>query len=130
MSISVDWGNAQQTIVHYQIKGEWTWLEFETALQQSIIMAFTVTHTVHEIFDLSYSQPFPDNSLLFWRNVMRVMPDNRGYLVFVGGGANVSSLLSVLERNNPSISDKLHSVDNLQQAHKLLEYLEAKGDVA
>lgn len=127
MSISVDWGNAQQTVIHYDIKGEWTWLEFEAALQQSIIMTFTVTHAVHEIFDLSYSQPFPDDSLLFWRNAVRVMPENRGYLVFVGGGPNVSSLLSVLQRNNPAFADKLHSVDSLQQAYKLLDYLVAKG---
>lgn len=129
MSISVDWGNSQQTVAHYDIKGEWTWLEFEAALQQSIIMTFGVPHAVHEIFDLSYSQPFPDDSLLFWRNVMRVMPDNRGYLVFVGGGANVSSLLSILQRNNPSFSDKLHNVDSLQQAHKLLTYLASKGGI-
>ncbi len=127
MSISVDWDDSQQATIHYNIKGEWTWLEFEAALQQSIIMTYSVDHTVHEIFDLSYSQPFPDDSLLFWRNVMRVMPENRGYMVFVGGGPNVSSLLSVLERNTPAYADRLHSLDKLPQARKLLDYLVAKG---
>ncbi len=128
MSISIDWDDdTQQTAIHYNIRGEWTWLEFEAALQQSIIMTYTVEHAVHEIFDLSYSQPFPDDSLLFWRNVMRVMPENRGYMVFVGGGPNVSTLLSVLERSTPDYVDKLHSINNLQQARKLLTYLEAKG---
>jgi hypothetical protein len=130
MSISVDWDDSQQMTIRYNIRGEWTWLEFEGALQQSIIMTYTQDHAVHEIFDLSYSQPFPDDGLLFWRNVIRVMPENRGYLVFVGGGASVSSLLSVLERNTPAYVGKLHTVGNLQQAHKLITYLQAKDGVA
>jgi len=130
MSISISWDDdTQQNAVHYNIRGDWTWLEFEAAIQQSIIMTYAVDHAVHEIFDLSYSQPFPDDSLLFWRNVMRVMPENRGYMVFVGGGSNVSSLLSVLGRTTPAQSDRLHSLDNIQQARKLLTYLEAKGSV-
>ena len=127
MNISVDWGNDQQTVVNYDIKGKWTWLEFEAGLQQSIIKTYTVTHPVHEIYDLTYSQPFPDDSLLFWRNAIRVMPENRGHLVFVGGGHAVSTLLSVLSRTNPAFSDRLHNVDSLQQAHKLLKFLEARN---
>ena len=127
MSISVDWDESQQATIRYNISGKWTWLEFEAALQQSIIMTYSVDHAVHEIFDLSYSQPFPDDSLIFWRNVMRVMPENRGYMVFVGGGPNVSSLLSILKRNTPAHADRLHSLDNLSQARKLVDYLVAKG---
>ena len=127
MSISVDWDDSQQATIRYNIKGEWTWLEFEAALQQSIILTYSVVHTVHEIFDLSYSQPFPDNSLLFWQNAMRVLPENRGFMVFVGGGANISSLLSVLKRTTPAYGDRLHSLDNLSQGRKLVDYLVAKG---
>ena len=103
MSVSAGWDNDQQSVVLYDIKGVWTWLEFEAALQQSIILTFNVIHTVHEIYDMTYSQPFPENSMRFWQNAIRVMPENRGHLVFVGGGKNVASLLSVLGRAHPAI---------------------------
>lgn len=130
MAIKVDWGNDQQTVVYYDIKGKWTWLELEAGLQESIIKTLDVMQTVHEIYDLTYSQPFPENSLEFWRNALRVMPDNRGHMVFVGTDKEVARLLSVLSRMYPAFSDRLHTVDTLHQAHKLLQYLESKNGIA
>lgn len=127
MAITVTWGNDQQTIINYDIKGKWSWLEFESGLQQSIIKTMDVIHAVDEIYDLTYSQPFPDNSLDFWRNALRVMPDNRGHLVFVGTDKAVAQLLIVLGRTYPAYADRLHTVDNLKQAHKLLTYLQSKN---
>ena len=129
MSISVNWGNDLHTIIQYDIKGKWTWLEFESALQQSIIMTLESVSTISEIYDLTYSQPFPEDSLDFWRNAIRVMPENRGHMVFIGGGSTVPSLLTVLERIDPAYADRLHSVDSLNQAYKLLQYLESKSGV-
>lgn len=129
MSLTVDWGNTQQTIIQYNIKGQWTWLEFESALQQSIIMTLETHDTVSEIYDLTYSQPMPEDSLHFWRNAIRVMPDNRGHLVFIAGGQIISSLLTILERIDPGYADRLHNVDSLNQAYKLLQYLETKSSV-
>jgi len=130
MAIKVDWGNDQHTVVQYDIKGKWTWLELEAGLQQSIIMTMEVPQTVHEIYDLTYSQPFPENSLEFWRNALRVMPDNRGHMVFVGTDAEVAKLLTTLSRMYPAYSDHLHTVESLRQAHKLLQYLESKNGIA
>lgn len=129
MTISVDWGNSQQTVMQYAITGKWTWLELEAALQHSIISTLESTSAVHEIYDMTYSQPLPEDSLDFWRNAIRVMPENRGHLVFVGGGNNVPPLLKVLERIDPAYADRLHTVDSLNQAHKLLQFLEAKNGV-
>lgn len=126
MSIAVDWGNEGRTVIHYDIRGHWTWLELEASLQQSMMMTLDVVQTVHEIYDLAYSQPLPEDSLNFWRNAIRVMPENRGHIVFAGGGNNVPSLLTVLGRIYPAYADILHHVSSLQQAHKLLDYLEAK----
>ncbi len=130
MAIKVDWGNDRKTVVHYDIKGKWSWLELEAGLQQSIIMTLDVIQTVSEIYDLTYSQPFPENSLEFWRNALRVMPDNRGHMVFIGTDKEVSRLLSILSRMYPAWSDRLHTVDTLHQAHKLLNYLESKNGIA
>ena len=127
MSISVSWGNTQESIIHYDVKGKWTWLELEAALQQSIIMTLERVSIINEIYDLTYSQPLPDDSLDFWRNAIRVMPENRGHLVFIGGGNNVPTLLTVLARIDPAYADRLHNVDSLHQAHKLLQYLESKN---
>ena len=127
MGISVDWGNPDKTIITYNIKGKWNWLDMEAGLQQSIIMTFTVSHVVHEIYDLQYSQPFPDESINFWRNVLRVMPENRGYMIFVGGGNPIASLISMLGTVAPTYVDQLQAVDKMPQAHRLITYLENKS---
>ncbi len=126
MAIVVDWSDDEQSIIQYDIKGQWSWLEFESGLQQSIVQTMEVLHTVHEIYDLTYSQPFPENSLDFWRNALRVMPDNRGHIIFVGTEKNVSSLLIRLQRMYPGYADRLHTADTLGQAHKLIIYLKSK----
>lgn len=129
MSIAVDWSDDEQTIILYDIKGQWSWLEFESGLQQSIVQTMEVLHMVHEIYDLTYSQPFPENSLDFWRNALRVMPDNRGHMVFVGTEKNVSALLVRLRRMYPGYADRLHTADTLRQAYKLVNYLKSKGSI-
>lgn len=125
--IAVDWDHPNKTIITYDIKGKWNWLDMESGLQQSIIMTYSVPHLVHEIYDLQYSQPFPDDSINFWRNVLRVMPENRGFMIFVGGGAIVASLISMLGTISPTHVDQLHAVDKMPQARRLLTYLENKS---
>jgi len=130
MSILVGWTNSDKDTIQCVIQGSWTWLEMEAALEQSFMLTESVTHLVDVIVDLRHSQPFPDDGLLFFKNALKVLPENRGNIIIVGGGNSLRSLVSLLKIVSRSQARRLHTVDSPRQADLLMKQLRQKHAVA
>jgi hypothetical protein len=98
MSITVSWDNEEKTIARYTFSGKWTWLEFQTAVNQIHTMVRSVPNKVDYLAELQHSEVPVGNALFHIRRAIKAAPKNSGLLVVSGGSSFVSAIFSVIAR--------------------------------
>lgn len=83
MSIQVGWSNSAQSVITYKFQNQWTWVDFEEALETGFGLVESVSHPVDVIFDMTTCKQIPDGGMLYWRKMLRVSPPNQQIVTFV-----------------------------------------------
>jgi hypothetical protein len=122
MTITVQWDNAEKSIVRYIYEGPWTLNDFNTAYLQARELMDTVDHKVHLIIDVTKSGLLPSNVLARSQSVARRHHPNEGSVVIVGASTFIRSLLEIYQRVYSDLvaPGKFHTAPNLEEARRLL----------
>lgn len=121
MGITVNWDNEQQSIIRYDAKGRWDWIDFDRAVERAFTMTESVDHTVDALFDLRKSGELPNGAVLHFRRWLSVLPANRGSIVVVSNRESAHILVDMLRRIDRKAATRLVITDSLDAARRLLQ---------
>ncbi len=123
MSVSVQWDNDEQSVLHYVVTGHWTWDEFYDALAVARQMIdASPQQRIHAIIDISEGSLFPKNALLHLRRLAADTPTKIqfGTTVLVSKNLFVKSLMDVMRRLNPDATRNFQLTPTLDEARRLV----------
>lgn len=122
MSITVQWDNAEQTILRYIYNGQGSLDNFYTALQESHDMMSKVNHRVGLIIDVQNSKLVPNGVLSHGKNVSLRKHPNQGKSIIVGASGFVRTLFDVYKKVYRNTFDEAAYAftTNLDDARNLL----------
>ena len=119
--MNVTWANKSQTIIHYQMEGEWNWKNFEDMCEMGFNMTESVSHTVNALIDLSQNTKLPDGALLYFKQMLKALPKNQQAIVFVATEKLVLTAINLFLGINKRSQTTMTVVENIKQAMILLE---------
>jgi hypothetical protein len=119
MPITVEWGNAEQSIVVIRYEGRWDGKDVHTALDQVFDMLSTVDHTVDFIVDMSQSKSTPTNLLAAAGRVERRAP-NTGRTVIVAVNTYLKAIADIARYVAPKTVGRTYFVKTLEEAYEVL----------
>ncbi|MBL8164191.1 MAG: hypothetical protein JNJ61_19550 [Anaerolineae bacterium] len=126
MSVVIEWDNAEQTALRYDLSGRWTWEEFFAAFDQGRQMLSQVEHVVHFILnplDDASRNYVPPGALTHSMNIHRRSPPNAGYTIFVGAGTFILTLQSIGMKIAPQSALRYRFCSTLDDAREILAEL-------
>lgn len=124
MPVWVDWDNAEKTIVHQVIRGEWDLNEFYVMVDASRALMSEVNHRVDIIMNLSDPASVgPTNLMSAMNRVIETAPKNIGFVVIVRASPFIRSVITVACQNMPEFAARIHYVDFLPEVYPLLKTL-------
>ncbi len=120
MGITVSWDNEQQSIIRYEAKGRWDWIDFDRAVERAFTMTEQLEHTVDALFDLRKSAELPNGAVIHFRRWISVLPANRGSIVVVSNRESAHILVDMLRRIDRKAATRLVITDSIDAARKML----------
>jgi hypothetical protein len=126
MPVSVEWANADKTLVIQRIDGQWSMQEFHEVVQKSAQLLKTVDHEVDIIVDLSTTNYVPQGVLSGANRTESTVPPNQRLVVFVGAKMMHKLLLSLGKRLAPRAASQQHFVETMDDAYAFIERARAK----
>ena len=120
MAVTVEWFNAEQTIIRYEFVGRWSWEELHDAIEQVQTMIGGVGHRVDIVIDLTQNRGIPSGALAQMRGGTMRANDNWGMGVFIGTGTFIKALLHTFTRVYPKMGERYATADTLEDAHRLI----------
>ncbi len=104
MSVTVQWANPEQTILHFEYTGKWTWAEVFPALHESQQMMNQVNHPVASIVDLTDGKQLPLDSMKYLDKVVEARAEHAndsGITIFLNAQVLTKAMLDFIELKNP-----------------------------
>jgi hypothetical protein len=99
MRISVDWYDANRTIILTRFDGRWTWAEFWEAVNHQSDLMDSVDYTVNFISDFSGSRTLPSGAISHAKRLLGSKQHKRaGVSVVVGANALVRNFSVLFDR--------------------------------
>jgi hypothetical protein len=92
MPVQVRWYDDAQTIVLYEIEGNWTWDELYPEYRRAIQMEKSVPHRVDVLIDVRRSGRLPLNVLTHMKNFSDRQPENIGLSVVISQSQFIRAL--------------------------------------
>ena len=121
MPITIEWANAERTVLLYCVVGQWTWDDFHAANELGEDLFASVDHPVDLICDFSTSQSIPPRVLSnIGRALRRKRPANLRQIVAVGVTGLLHNLADVLRTLYPQATANVIDVHTLDHAYRLL----------
>jgi hypothetical protein len=121
MPITVEWANAEHTLLLYRLVGEWTWDDFHGANQRSTDLILSVEHPVDVICDFTDSRSIPPRVL---SNIGKALRGKRApnvrQIVAVGISGLLRNLADVLRTLYPKITSDIIDAHTMDHAYRLL----------
>lgn len=123
MKCTVEWDNADKTIIRVAYQPHWTWSDFYQANMQVAEMMKSVTQQVHVIADYTEAPSIPlGGAITHARNVVKAYPANWGLLLIVTPNTLVVRLVSIFRRTfTRDMGAKTFSAATLEDAYKIIE---------
>jgi len=140
MSITVKWDNDEETVLCYEIKGNWTLQEFDAAIEETYALCENYTGLPHIILDMRNTREVADGILVQLRKAMRLIPEFNGTVCVVTNSTEIRTGVKMFMRIfKPDIA--LYIVNSLKSARnkfpvvsaadeRLEAELEAQADAA
>lgn len=122
MGVIVEWDNSEQTILRFIYQGEWTWEDFNAALEHGKELAAEVPHKIDYIYDVTTSSSVPSGALSQFRNMRNKTPTDPERRVLVGANSLITTLSQVLlSAYFPNLSKKFLVAATLEEARNMLK---------
>lgn len=122
MNIDIFWDNDEKTIIRFDYKKGWTWEDFSEANTIVQRMNAEVNHTTHIIANFEDGAFPPMGALGKFKTAQENMPE-QSVVVVVGGGAFITSLVTMFSRVYKALSRKLMVADSLDDARRKIAAL-------
>jgi hypothetical protein len=127
MGVSVEWANAEHTVVLWTVTGQWTWTDFDAGYEKMKHMAASVGHSIDSIYDLRHSILIPADVTTHVKFAFPYRPPNLRYLVAVGLDTYIQLLWNTLT-SMPNLRQwRAHFVDTLEEAYALIDKANESG---
>jgi hypothetical protein len=120
MTITVEWDNADKTIIRWDFVGIWEWQEVYAAAEMSGRLRNEVTHSVSVILNLEKATNMKQGALTHTKTVLSFNPDNRDLVIAAGPSAFLHSMVEIFRKMNVSMADKFLGVDSVKEARKVI----------
>ena len=121
MPIKVEWANPQHTVIHYNIMGNWTWDDFDSANTTLTNMIETIDHKVDIICDLSSSTALPPRILSnVGRKLRQKSSPKVSHIITVGISSLLRTLTDVLRTLYPAATANIIHAHTLDHAYRLI----------
>jgi hypothetical protein len=125
MGVSVEWANAEKTVILWTITGQWTWTEFDAGYEKMRQKAASVSHTVDSIYDLRESILIPADVTTHVKFAFPHKPSNLRHMIAVGLDSYFQLLWNTLT-SIPSLRQwRAHFVDALEDAYAFIQQANA-----
>lgn len=119
MPITVEWGNAEQSIIVIRYEGRWDVKDMHAGLDKVFDMLSTVHHTVDSIVDMTQSKSSPTNLLAAAGRVERKAP-NTGRTVIVAVNTYLKAIADIARYVAPKTVGRTYFVKTLEEAYQVL----------
>ncbi len=113
MGIHVSCFNEDETTVSYEFRGKWSWEQFEQALEMGFGLIESVQHPVDVVFDMSKCKKIPDGAMIYWRKMMRVIPENHQHLIFVSSSYTIQNTVKMFREINRRFQGQIILLDTM-----------------
>lgn len=84
MSIKVDWGNAEDTLLIWRFQKDWTPRDLQNACSMAETIVAQKNQAVDVILDFGYTLTPPPNTITLIRSLLLHFPANTGKIVILG----------------------------------------------
>ncbi len=130
MPIYVDWDNPTQSVLRFIFISPWTWDEFYEMHNQVAALCGEVNRTIDVIVDVTETKALPQNALTHFSKAVSHLPPNDGVYVAIGVSTFLKSMVDIVLKQAPELSEKLYMVNNLDEAYTLItQFQDMRGEV-
>lgn len=120
MPITVQWDDAEETIIRYDILGQWSWNEYYPVMQNGTAMINAKAYRVDAIADFSRSIGLPGGAMTKTREALNNVPDHCAYTVFAGGNMIINTVTRTFTRIYPREGARILIASDLDDARHLI----------
>ncbi|MGB1285684.1 MAG: hypothetical protein ACPG7F_04040 [Aggregatilineales bacterium] len=124
MTILVDWGNYEETILVWKFSREWQTSHYMEALRQSNSLALTKAHQVNLICDIRMTTQRASNLMTLSRLVIQYRPANVDVMVIIVVNRFWKQMAEILTHQGEGLPVPVHFVETVDAAYALVEEIE------
>jgi hypothetical protein len=121
MSILVDWGNIEETLLVWRFGHRWTGEECAQALEDTNRLAQSKPHPVDLIADMRQSISHPSHLFSLGRHIFAALPANLRSVVVLGLNGYWQRITELLNRQVTYRCDNIYFVDHPDDAYNIIE---------
>ncbi len=129
MTITVEWDDAEQTILRNDYSGSWTWEEYIEAGRQNNALIAAMPHRVDIIANMREgTMPRGGSAIAISTRVIRSAPPNRGIIVVVINPL-LKALVSVFKKLDNNLGSITFAADSMDEARRVVARERERGRV-
>ncbi|MCA0459040.1 MAG: hypothetical protein LCI00_34135 [Chloroflexi bacterium] len=121
MPVSMDWDNADHSIIRVTFQGQWERDDIERMITKGVSMLETVNHEVDSIFDFTQSTFSPRKLLASVDRMENTHNPNERLVIIVNANIYIRSVIKVARVLAPKTFAYIYFVDCLSSAYTLIE---------
>lgn len=129
MPITVEWDDAEETILRADTSGKWTWEEYHIHLDETFKLIRSLDYTVHLINVRHADSIQPKGSAIpHITRAFRSMPDNHGITVNVGMNTLGNTMFKLFRTLFPKVQPRFFMAQTLEEARQMIaEHIKQKA---
>lgn len=121
MGVTSKWLDKSQTMICYNITGQWTWDELWTVIHDMRAQSDGHPYPIDIVADFTESRHVPNDALTHLRKLMATRPTNRRLSVFIcPNNVMIRSLVSMAKPLLPRNAN-IHLVDTMDEALAVIQ---------
>jgi hypothetical protein len=120
MFVDVGWINVEETVIAFNLRGNWTTGQFYLAADKLSNLVQEKNYSVHLIIDLSYSTVVPSNLLTIFRMGFKKFPPEIEQAIIIVKSGFWQRLFLMLDSAD-LVPFPFQFVENADEAYKILE---------
>lgn len=117
MPVSMDWDNAERTVIRVTFEGQWETDDIYRMINKGVAMIDSVDHIVDSIFDFTHSTSSPTSALSTLGRMENTHSDKERLVIIVGANAYIKALCNIARKIAPKTFAYLIFADTLNDAY-------------
>jgi hypothetical protein len=120
MTVTLDWDNAEKTILRLTLADGWEWEDLHVVLPVGFSLMQSVDHTVHILVDHTRTNHLAHGALSRAIDLMDKLPPNLGYVVVVTHILPLRRALKTIGFITGGRGQRLYSTATFDEAYRLM----------